>query len=53
MAAVVLLSNLLDARQVWRGRAAPVTVGANQANQRSVCTLVRIPALIAAHSGNR
>jgi hypothetical protein len=27
MAAVVPLSNLLEARQVWRGRAAPVTVG--------------------------
>lgn len=27
MAAVVPLSNLLDARQVWRGRAAPVSVG--------------------------
>jgi hypothetical protein len=27
MAAVVPLSNLLDARQIWRGRAAPVTVG--------------------------
>ena len=27
MAAVVPLSNLLEARQVWRGRSAPVTVG--------------------------